>query len=274
MTNQEAVDKLTRAYRVKFEADPDMMGQTIIDLAAPRVAGGEFFTWEEVSGFRKLQMHKESPSGGLQEIDGSADDLADEAEAEIAVREEVAAEKKALSPHTAYARKITKRQAEFCLHHAKGLPMYRAYQLAGYNSSSQRSAEVGASRLLKRPTVAAYFDQLRESTEFQNTMSLAHSKKFLTDMALLPGNEVAESSPFVGVTLNGDGTKTIKGPQPSDKIAAVEKLAKINGWMQEKTEVNVGFNFKLLEGELEEAQVIDGQVVPDMGVTELQIEQQ
>lgn len=258
MTTQEAVDKLTRSYRVKFEADPDIMGQTIIDLAAPRVASGEFFTWEEVNGFRKLQMHKEDRSGNMVEIEGSGDELLDDAEQEIDIRRTVA-----LPLETAHARNITKRQQDFCRYLAAGTPQWRAYEMAGYGTTTRRASEVAGSRLIRRPTVAAYFRSLMQATWSKDFLSLAEKRNFNANIVRTPVGELTEFHPLaqevkrkVFTDKDGNTSEEVTIKMPS-KLEAAKFDAQLAGELDERAQVNVGFNFKLLEGEVEEAQVID-----------------
>lgn len=258
MTNQEAVDKLTRAYRVKFEADPDMMGQTIIDLAAPRVAGGEFFTWEEVSGFRKLQMHKEDKSGNLTELEGAADELLDDAEEEIDIRRTVA-----LPLETAHARMLTKRQQDFCRYLAAGSPQWRAYEMAGYGTATRRASEVAGSRLIRRPQVAAYFRTLMQSTWTKDVITLAEKRKGCADIWRTPVGEINEFHPLAQevkrktfTDKDGNTSEEVIIKMPG-KLEALKFDAQLAGELDERAQINVGFDFKLLEGEVEEAQVID-----------------
>lgn len=258
MTNQEAVDKLYRAYRVKFDDDPDQMGQAIIELAAPRVASGEFFTWEEVSGFRKLQMHKESPTGDLKEIEGAADELLDQAEEEIEIKRVMA-----LPPETAHARNITKRQQDFCRYLAAGTPQWRAYEMAGYGTTTRRASEVAGSRLIRRPTVAAYFRSLMQATWSKDFLSLAEKRNFNANVVRTPVGDLHEFHPLAQevkrktfTDKDGNTSEEVIIKMPS-KLEAAKFDAQLAGELDDRAQINVGFNFKLLEGELEEAQVID-----------------
>lgn len=251
MTPQEAADKMARAYRVMFDEDPDEFGQVMIDLAKDRVARGDFYSWEVTPGkVRRLTFSKESAQGEIVPIETPvADLLEEEVENEVAVR---------LPQITVEARRLNKKQQDFAVMIAQGLPIARAYALAGYGTTNTASAQAAGSRLANRDYMARYIRSLKEATWLKDTLTLAEKRHFLAQVVRTPVGEVDENHVLAQevkrkTTTSKDGAsfteEQIKMP---GKLEAIKLDAQLAGELNEQQQVNVGFNFAMLASDPEE----------------------
>lgn len=200
---------------------------------------------------RRLTFLKED-KGEIVPIKTPDNDLLEEeTENEVAIR---------LPQVTVDARKLNKKQQDFAMMVAQGMPHGRAYALVGYGVTNAQSAAAAGSRLANRDHVAAYIRSLKEAIYEKDAMTIKEAKSKLSQIARLRGDQVTEDSEFVGVKINPDGTKTIEGPKVSDKINAIEKIGKMSGWLSDQTSINVGFNFAMLASDPEEM-VVDTPVI-------------
>lgn len=266
MTTDEAAQKLERAYRVKFDSDPDEVGKTIIDLASERIARGESFVWEEVNGFRKLSFHKEDGFGQLVAVNPDNDTQELDAEIEIEAKKTVG-----LSDHTLAVRNVNKRQADFCRFVAAGMPQGRAWELAGYKCSSRKNADICASKALKLPQVAAYLRSLKEAAWAKDVLTLAEKRKGLADIWRTPIGEIDANHPLAQEVkrkthTDKDGNtfteETIKMP---GKLDALKLDAQLAGELKDNQSQNVGISLHVLN---ERIKIVDGHVVADTGILE------
>lgn len=256
MTQHEldtAKAKLERAYRVAFDSDPFDHAQKQIELALERVCQGEVFEWQQINDERVLKFSKDDEQG---QATGDQEDNADEAEHEIQVVQSV---RKADPAQV----QLTERQQKFVRLYVNGMAQGRAYQMAGFNPSSRHSADVAASQMLRRPYIARYVRYLQQSTQLMDVMTLAEKRIGLADIWRTPVGQIDENHPLAQevkrkITTTKDGATfeevTVKMPS---KLEAMKLDAQLAGELNEQPQVNVGFNFGLLNQEPEQAKVID-----------------
>lgn len=247
---------MERAYRVAFDSDPFDNHLKQIELSAERVCNGDVFEWREIDGERLLIFAKDNEAGELQEavVDPG---LSDEAEEEQQALEAIKHDPEK-SP-----RRLSQRQQNFCRLVAQGIAQGRAYQMAGYTCANNNVADANAGRLVKSPWVKRYLREVRTALHKMDVLSLAEKRIGLAEVWRTPVGEIDENHPLAQevrrkIVTSKDGTTTeevtVKMP---GKLEALKLDAQIAGELNEQQQVNVGFNFGMLNMEPEEAQVID-----------------
>jgi len=127
--------------------------------------------------------------------------------------------------------KLSPKQSQFIKYHLEGLPLSKAYLLAGYKSSSIENAASDACRLIKTPKVSQAIQRAKEIEWEKTVMSLAERKAFLSSVARTPAGQVDKDSPLCqeyseDVDQMGNVKKRVKMPS---KLEAVNILSKLSG---------------------------------------------
>lgn len=88
---------------------------------------------------------------------------------------------------------LNDRQRRFCELVVQGLPAGRAYESAGYTATGA-AADVGASKTLAKPRVAAYLKSLRGEAIERASITRMDIVNFLADVIRTPVGQVDENS--------------------------------------------------------------------------------
>ena len=133
--------------------------------------------------------------------------------------------------------KLTVKQEAFCLHYAKTGNATESYKQAGYKITSDEVTATNASRLLKNDKVQARLQELADEVHNDAIADIKEMQEMLTSM--LRG-EVEEE--IVVVVGQGDGfskpKKINKQISATDRIKALDKLAKMMGAYKDKVELS------------------------------------
>ena len=127
--------------------------------------------------------------------------------------------------------KLSPKQSQFIKYHLEGLPLSKAYLLAGYKSSSIENAASDACRLIKTAKVSQAIERAK-SIEWEKTvMSLAERKAYLSSVARTPAGQVDKDSPLCqeyseDIDQSGNVKKRVKMP---NKLEAINILSKLSG---------------------------------------------
>ena len=126
---------------------------------------------------------------------------------------------------------LSPKQSLFVKYHLEGMPLSKAYLLAGYKSSSIENAASDACKLIKSPKVSQRIKKLKEIEWENQVMSLAERKAYLSQVARTPAGQVDKDSPLCqeyseDVDQLGNVKKRVKMP---NKLEAVNILSKLSG---------------------------------------------
>jgi len=127
--------------------------------------------------------------------------------------------------------KLSPKQSQFIKYHLEGLPLSKAYLLAGYKSSSIENAASDACRLIKTAKVSQAIQRAKDIEWDQTVMSLAERKAFLSSVARTPAGQVDKDSPLCqeyseDIDQSGNVKKRVKMP---NKLEAINILSKLSG---------------------------------------------
>ena len=127
--------------------------------------------------------------------------------------------------------KLSPKQSQFVKYHLEGLPLSKAYLLAGYKSSSIENAASDACRLIKTPKVSQAIERAKAVEWEKTVMSLAERKAYLSSVARTPAGQVDKDSPLCqeyseDVDQMGNVKKRVKMP---NKLEAINILSKLSG---------------------------------------------
>ena len=127
--------------------------------------------------------------------------------------------------------KLSPKQSQFIKYHLEGLPLSKAYLLAGYKSNSVENAASDACRLIKTPKVSQAIERAKAVEWEKTVMSLAERKAFLSSVARTPAGQVDKDSPLCqeyseDVDQMGNVKKRVKMP---NKLEAINILSKLSG---------------------------------------------
>lgn len=238
---EEAKSRLERAFRVKYNREPERAAeQTLILLAKQSVAEGQSFRWTGTADDPDLRL-------GLQEDEGttqatSNDLMKLEAEQTARVEESLAVYGKSPELKNVPLPKLTDKETAFCRYVASGLNQVTAYWKAGYRASNQNSAHSCASQIAARAHVSAYLRQLREASFTANVLTLAEKRAGLADAWRTPVGQVDENHPLAQeVTIKeytdkeGNVTGTEKKVKMVGKLEALKLDAQLAGELKEST---------------------------------------
>ena len=275
---EEAKGRLDRAFRVKFNREPERAAeQTLILLAKQAVAEGQSFRWTGTADDPDLRL-------GLQEEEGvslgTSNDLMN-LEAEHSARAEEAISeygKQLLTNPEEKQRgpimpKLTHKEAMFCRFVASGLNQVTSFWKAGYTASSQASAYSCASQIAARPHVSIYLRTLKESSYLADVLTLAEKRKGLADAWRTPVGEVDENHPLAQeVTIKeytdkeGNVTGTEKKVKMVGKLEALKLDAQLAGELKEQSAAANTFNFTMLSASMDMPEAVaDAYVVENLG---------
>lgn len=118
-----------------------------------------------------------------------------------------------LSPlETAFARNLV-----------SGMSYAKAYNESGYKpSSNAKYCYLRGKKISQRPRVQQYMQTLRESAWANNIMSIMEKRSMLADIVRAKPDEIDESKPYVSLSVDGEGRRSLQGPKVTDKIKAIE----------------------------------------------------
>lgn len=126
---------------------------------------------------------------------------------------------------------LNPRQEHFCALIVAGETAKSAYFNSFPRCHSEKTAEVEGCKLLKNPSVEKRISDLRwEDEKAMQSDRIATKKEileFLTEVVRTPAGNVDEEHKLCQSFKNTEGVREIKIP---DKIRAVERMAKIQGW--------------------------------------------
>ena len=126
----------------------------------------------------------------------------------------------------------------FCLHYAKTGNASESYKIAGYKTENERSIYSNCNRLLKNDDIKNRLAELAEEMASEKIAGIREIQEFLTTVIR---GETTED--VVVVEGCGDGVseaivKQVRTPT-KDRISAAEKLGKMQGAFDTKTNINV-----------------------------------
>lgn len=99
----------------------------------------------------------------------------------------------------------------------------KAYNESGYKfSGNPKYAYMRGKKIADRPRVQQYLKTLRESAWANNIMSILEKRSMLADIVRARPEEIDESKPFVSLSVDADGKRTLQGPKVTDKLKALE----------------------------------------------------
>lgn len=163
------------------------------------------------------------------------------------------------------ARKV--KLERFAILVAQGKPLMEAYQLAGWNAKTARSAQVHSSSLAELPSVQKRVGELRDLFESQlaerSSMSYEEACAYLVGIIKTPIGEINEKHPFA---QNMRPTRYGLEIGMPNKVAALRELREMRTGWTAKTQVEIGPSQEMIE--MIRA-VRNGQPLPEAKVIEL-----
>lgn len=126
----------------------------------------------------------------------------------------------------------------------KGISALQAYKLAGYTVKSNDVAQAAGSRLLSHVIVAARIAELKEAVAEKTVAGVVASRE----------DVLAELRKIAFVEFGHEYVKA------SDKRASLVDIAKIEGWVIEKSEVRTGQLSALDEMSRDELSRLDAEI--------------
>lgn len=127
--------------------------------------------------------------------------------------------------------KVTEKQKHFCEEYVKHTNATEAYMVA-FNATSRASAGTEGCKLLKKPHVQAYIDELMAKIRSERIADATEVLEYLT--RVIRGEETETTLKGVG---GGAQRKTQIDVKASDKLKAAEMLGKVNGVFTEKLDI-------------------------------------
>lgn len=117
-------------------------------------------------------------------------------------------------------RKLTERQKRFADFYIETCNATESYKRAGYSFASDNIAAVEGSKLLRKPKILGYIDEILGRKDNERIASQDEVLEFLT--SVMRGEMTEE------VVFNGDVgiVKDIKGTDIKDRVAAAKELSK------------------------------------------------
>lgn len=126
-------------------------------------------------------------------------------------------------------KRLTEKELAFARNICTGMPVCKAFFLAGYKATNNKYASLKGSAIKAKPHVNKYIKEIQESQWLNNVMSIAERRAKLAEMVRATPADITEESPIASVTIDAEGNKTLAGPKVSDKIKAIEVDSRLAG---------------------------------------------
>lgn len=99
----------------------------------------------------------------------------------------------------------------------------KAYNASGYKvTGNYKYAYLRGKKIANRPHVQAYMETLRQSAWENSVMTFEEKRLMLAQIARAKPQDIDETKPFVSLSVDADGKRTLQGPKITDKLKAIE----------------------------------------------------
>ena len=136
---------------------------------------------------------------------------------------------------------LTPYETAFARNLVSGLSYAKAYNASGYKTTgNHKYAYLRGKKIANRPHVQAYMETLRQSAWVNSVMSFEEKRQLLAQIARAKPKDVDETKPFVSLSVDGEGRRTLQGPKVTDKLKAIELDMRASGELgDDKDQTNI-----------------------------------
>ena len=136
---------------------------------------------------------------------------------------------------------LTPWETAFARNLVSGMSYAKAYNSSGYKlTTNHKYGYLKGRAIAARPHVKAYMETLRKSAWENSVMTFEEKRQLLAQIARAKPKDVDETKPFVSLSVDGEGRRTLQGPKVTDKLKAIELDMRASGELgDDKDQTNI-----------------------------------